>query len=167
MASMTQKIVPFLWFDNDAEEAVNFYISLFDDGKILSTSRYGANAQPPGAPDMSGKVLVMEFEIAGQKFAALNGGPVFKPNEAISFFVNCDTQAELDRIWDKIGKNGGQAQMCGWIKDKWGFAWQIGWTGHMAIMGSGDQAKADRLMQAVLKMTKYDIAAAERAADGK
>jgi predicted 3-demethylubiquinone-9 3-methyltransferase (glyoxalase superfamily) len=164
MAVMTQKIVPYLWCDRNAEEMVDFYLSLFDDGKILSKSHYG-DVTPSGGESLKGQVLVIEFQMAGQKFAALNGGPYFKFSEAVSFFVNCDTQGEIDRLWDRIEKTGGTVQECGWIKDKFGFPWQIGWT-DLATYMTGNQAQADRMMQAIFTMKKIDIATLERAAAG-
>ena len=155
-----QKITPFLWFDNNAEEAMNFYISVFKNGKIRNVNRL-----PAGTPGPAGKVLTATFELHGQEFMVLNGGPLFKFTEAISFFVNCETQEEVDELWEKLSE-GGTKSRCGWLKDKFGLSWQIIPTALGRLMGDNDPAKAQRVMQAVLKMTKIDIAALQRAYDG-
>jgi len=146
-----QKIVPFLWFDDDAEEAVNFYMTVFKDGKITDTTRYGA-----AGPGPEGSVMTMNFELNGQQFIALNGGPEYTFNEAVSFFVNCDSQAEVDDLWTKL-TDGGQEGPCGWLKDKFGLSWQIIPTEMLNYIGSSDPAKAARAMDAMQKMKKIDL----------
>jgi predicted 3-demethylubiquinone-9 3-methyltransferase (glyoxalase superfamily) len=148
------KITPCLWFDDRIEEAVNFYVSVFGDGKILSMSRQGD------------KVFTATFEIDGQRFQALNGGPLFKFNEAVSFSVRCETQAEVDYYWDKLTADGGQESQCAWLKDKFGLSWQIVPDALVKYLTDKDPAKAGRVMQAMLQMKKIDIAALDRAAEG-
>jgi len=152
-----QKITPFLWFDDKAEEAVNFYTSIFNDSKIGSISRYGDEGPGP-----AGSVMMANFSLNGQDFMALNGGPVFKFTEAISLFVNCEDQAEVDYYWDRLSE-GGETQQCGWLKDKFGLSWQIVPTALGRLMGDSDPEKAGRVMQAMLKMVKIDIAALQKA----
>ena len=156
-----QKITPFLWFNDNAEEAVNFYVSIFRNSRIVSMSRY-----PEGTPGPAGKVMTATFQLEGQEFIALNGGPEFKFNEAISFFVNCETQEEVDRLWDKLS-GGGEKGQCGWLKDKYGVSWQIIPTALGQMLGDPDPQKSQRVMQAMLKMTKIDIAALRRAYEQK
>lgn len=154
------KITPFLWYDRQAEEAANFYVSIFPNSKITAVSRYseeGANAS--GMP--KGSVMVISFELDGQRFSALNGGPHFKLTEAISFMVDCETQAEVDYYWNKLSE-GGQPHRCGWLKDKFGLSWQIVPTALSKLMS--DPAKAPRVMKALLQMDKLDIAKLEAAA---
>jgi predicted 3-demethylubiquinone-9 3-methyltransferase (glyoxalase superfamily) len=146
-----QKITPFLWFDGKAEEAANFYVSLFPGSRIVSTM--------PG-PD--GKAMGVTFELAGQQFYALNGGPQFTFTPAISMFVNCETQAEVDELWEKISA-GGQKQRCGWVTDKYGLSWQIVPTVLGRMLGDPDRNRANRVMQAMLQMEKLDSAALKRA----
>ena len=156
-----QKITPFLWFDNQAEEAVNFYTSLFKNSKIENVARYDeAGAKVSGRP--KGSVMTMTFQLNGQEFNALNGGPQFKFTEAISFFVNCETQAEVDELWNKLTKGGEEGQ-CGWLKDRFGLSWQIVPTALGELMGDKDPEKAQRVMQAMLQMKKIDIAGLKRA----
>lgn len=150
------KIAPCLWFDNRIEEAVNFYVSVFG-GEITDRSFY-----PEGGPQPAGTPLTMSFTIAGQHVTALNGGPAVQFNEAISFFVNCADQAEIDRYWDLLTADGGQEIQCGWLKDKYGLSWQIASDAIMTLW-RGDPAKAGRAMQAMMGMKKLDIAALERA----
>lgn len=150
-----QKITPFLWFDGNAEEAMKFYVSIFKNSKILSTM--------PG-PD--GKVMTGTFQLEGQPFMALNGGPKYQFTEAISLFVNCETQAEVDDLWNKLTE-GGSESMCGWLKDKFGLSWQIIPSALGRLFGDKDRAKAGRAMQAMLKMRKIDIAKLQQAFDGK
>jgi predicted 3-demethylubiquinone-9 3-methyltransferase (glyoxalase superfamily) len=157
-----QKITPFLWFDNNAEEAANFYISVFKNSKIGKISCYG-----DAGPGPKGQVMVVQFTLDGQEFTALNGGPHFKFNEAVSFVVSCETQAEVDYFWDKLISGGGQPSQCGWLKDKFGLSWQIVPSVIPRMMSDPDPAKSNRVMQAVLKMTKPDIAEMQRAYDGK
>jgi predicted 3-demethylubiquinone-9 3-methyltransferase (glyoxalase superfamily) len=156
-----QKITPFLWFDNQAEEAVKFYTSIFKKSKVLKVTRYSeAAAKASGRPKDS--VLTIEFQIEGQRFVALNGGPAFKFNESVSFVVNCKTQAELDRFWKKLSAGGKESQ-CGWLKDKYGLSWQIVPSTLGEILSSKDPAKAERVMKAILQMKKLDIKALRNA----
>jgi predicted 3-demethylubiquinone-9 3-methyltransferase (glyoxalase superfamily) len=160
-----QKITPFLWFDNQAEEAANFYVSLFKDSKILSVARYpDAVAEAAGRP--KGSVMIASFELAGQKFTALNGGPSFKFDEAISFVVNCESQEEVDYFWDKLTADGGQEHVCGWLKDKFGLSWQIVPTVFFELI-QGDSETSSRVMQAMMQMKKFDIATLKKAAKGE
>jgi predicted 3-demethylubiquinone-9 3-methyltransferase (glyoxalase superfamily) len=156
----TQKITPFLWFDNQAEEAAQLYTSIFKNSKILNVSRYG-----DAGPGPKGSVMVVNFQLEGQQFTALNGGPLFKFSEAFSFVVNCENQQEIDHYWTKLTANGGTESQCGWLKDKFGFSWQIVPTALGKLM-SGDPQKANRVMQALLQMKKLDIATLEEAAAG-
>ena len=153
-----QKISPFLWFDSHAEEAANFYVSIFKDSKILKIARYGE-----AGPGPAGSVMVVNFQIEGQDFIALNGGPLFKFTEAISFVINCQTQEEVDHYWNKLTA-GGQESQCGWLKDKYGLSWQVTPTILGELLADKDQKKAQRVMQAMLQMKKIDIAALKRAA---
>ncbi|HTK37356.1 MAG TPA: VOC family protein [Pyrinomonadaceae bacterium] len=156
-----QKITPMLWFDNNAEEAMEFYTSVFKDAKQVKVSRY-----PEGAPAPAGSVMVAEFELEGQRFVALNGGPQFKFTEAVSFVVNCDTQEEIDYYWSKLTADGGEESMCGWLRDKFGLSWQI--TPRIIYkLYSDDAASAQRTMQAMLQMKKLDIQKLQDAHDGK
>ena len=148
-----QKITPFLWFDDNAEEAMQFYASIFKDAKITSTT--------PG-PD--GKVLTGTFELFGQEFMVLNGGPQFKFNEAISFFVKCETQGEVDELWSKLTE-GGEESQCGWLKDRYGLSWQIIPNALGELLADPDRERAGRVMQAMLQMQKIDIAGLQRAYD--
>jgi predicted 3-demethylubiquinone-9 3-methyltransferase (glyoxalase superfamily) len=153
-----QKISPFLWFDSNAEEAANFYVSIFKDSKILKIARYGE-----AGPGPAGSVMVVNFQIEGQDFIALNGGPLFKFTEAISFVINCQTQEEVDHYWNKLTA-GGQESQCGWLKDKYGLSWQVTPTILGELLADKDQKKAQRVMQAMLQMKKIDIAELKRAA---
>lgn len=151
----SQKITPFLWFDSQAEQAARFYISVFRKSKILKIACCtGDPAKKLGMRD--GSVLTVEFEIERQKFLALNGGPVFKFNEAVSFVVNCKTQAEVDKYWDTLSA-GGEKRQCGWLKDKFGVFWQIVPTVLVEMLSDKDKAKAERVMNSMLQMTKLDI----------
>jgi predicted 3-demethylubiquinone-9 3-methyltransferase (glyoxalase superfamily) len=154
-----QKITPFLWFDGKAEEAMNFYVSLFEDSKVESISRYGE-----AGPGPKGTVMSVTFQLAGQKFMALNAGPEFKFTPAISFFVNCETQEEVDRLWEKLSE-GGQIQQCGWLQDKFGLSWQIVPSILGKLLNDPDPAKAARVMKAMLQMKKIDIEGLKRAAE--
>jgi len=157
-----QKITPFLWFDNQAEEAVNYYLSIFKNSKILNVARYGDDAaKVSGRP--KGSVMTVSFQLDGQQFVALNGGPVFSFSPAISFVVNCQTQQEVDELWEKLSA-GGEQQQCGWIKDKYGVTWQIVPTALGELLSNPDAAKAQRVMQAMLQMTKLDINGLQQAA---
>jgi len=157
-----QKITPFLWFDNNAEPAAEFYVSIFKNSKILNVSRYG-----DAGPGPKGSVMVVNFQIAGQEFIALNGGPPFKFSEAFSLVVNCENQKEVDEYWSKLTSGGGQESQCGWLKDKFGFSWQVVPAELGKLMSAKDRARANRVMQALLQMKKLDIAKLQRAADGK
>ena len=152
-----QKITPFLWFDNQAEEAVNFYVSIFKNSKITSIDRYGE-----AGPGPKGTVMTASFELEGQGFMALNGGPEFRFTEAISFFVSCETQAEVDELWEKLSA-GGEKGPCGWLKDKYGVSWQIVPTILGELLNDPDPEKSKRVMQAMLQMKKIDINALKRA----
>ena len=154
-----QKITPFMWFDDNAEEAVSFYTSIFKNSKVLSVSRYGETGPGP-----AGQVMVMSFQLDGQEFSALNGGPVFKFTEAISFVVNCLTQDEVDTLWEKLSA-GGEKGQCGWLKDKFGLSWQIIPTALGELLSDPNPVKAQRVMQAMLKMTRIDVKELENARD--
>jgi len=156
-----QKITTFLWFNNNAEEAANYYTSIFKNSKILDVSRYGEVGPGP-----KGSVMIVKFQLAGQEFVALNGGPQFKFTEAISLMVNCESQQEIDELWRKLTA-GGQESQCGWLKDKFGLSWQIVPTELGKLMSAKDPAKANRVMQALLQMKKLDIAKLQQAAEGK
>ncbi len=149
---MSNKITPFLWFDNNAEEAINFYSSIFKNSKTTNVSRYG-----DGAPMPKGTLMSATFELEGQRFMALNAGPHFKFNEAVSFFVNCETQEEVDDLWDKLTADGGEPGRCGWLKDKFGLSWQIVPAILGELMADKDAGKANNVMQAMLQMDKIDI----------
>jgi len=151
-----QKITPFLWFDDQAEEAVKFYTSVFKNSKIGRILRYSEEAaKASGRP--AGSVLTVEFEMEGQKFVALNGGPLFKFNESISFGVNCETQEEVDYFWEKLTADGGQESQCGWLKDKFGLSWQVVPTVLIDMLHDKDSKKSERVTAAMLKMKKIDI----------
>jgi predicted 3-demethylubiquinone-9 3-methyltransferase (glyoxalase superfamily) len=153
-----QKITPFLWFDDQAEEAVKFYTSIFKNSKVGRILRYGeeaAKVSQTGRP--VGSVLTIEFEIEGQKFTALNGGPAFKFNESISFVVNCDTQKEVDYFWGKLTADGGQESQCGWLKDKFGVSWQVVPRVLIEMLRDKDSEKSERVMKAMLQMQKINI----------
>jgi predicted 3-demethylubiquinone-9 3-methyltransferase (glyoxalase superfamily) len=160
-----QKIIPFLWFDDQAEAAVKFYTSIFKNSKIGKTARYDkAGEKVSGRP--AGSVMTVEFQLEGQKFVALNGGPIFKFTEAVSFVVNCKTQAEVDYYWKKLSAGGKEVQ-CGWLKDKYGLSWQIVPTVLGELLSSKDAAKSQRVMQAMLTMVKLDIKKLKQAARQK
>lgn len=150
-----QKITPFLWFDNQAEEAANYYVSIFKNSKIVSTTRYGEEgAQVSGRP--KGTVMTVAFQLDGQELTALNGGPIFKFTEAISLVVNCKTQEEVDEYWEKLSA-GGEKSQCGWLKDKYGLSWQIVPTALPEMLSDPDPKKSERVMHAMLQMNKLDI----------
>jgi len=151
---------PFLWFDDQAEEAANFYVSIFPNSKILAASRYGE-----AGPGPKGQVMTIQFELDGQTFTALNGGPHFQFNEAVSFVIDCADQAEVDHYWDRL-VDGGTPSQCGWLKDRFGLSWQVVPTVLHALIGDTDPAKAQRATQAMLKMVKLDIAALKAAHAG-
>ena len=152
-----QKITSCLWFDNKAEEAVNFYVSVFKNSRVGQIARYGeAGANVSGRP--KGSVMTVIFELDGQEFMALNGGPIFKFTEAVSFIVNCETQEKIDEMWEKLSKGGDKkAQQCGWLKDKYGLSWQIVPTVLAEMMQDKHPEKTNRVMQAILQMKKIDI----------
>jgi predicted 3-demethylubiquinone-9 3-methyltransferase (glyoxalase superfamily) len=151
-----QKITPFLWFDHQAEEAAKFYTSIFKNSKIGRVLRYSEEvAKTTGQP--AGSVLTIEFEIEGQKFVVLNGGPQFKFNESVSFVVDCETQEEVDYFWEKLTADGGQESQCGWLKDKFGVSWQVTPTALIDMLHDKDSDKAERVMKAMLQMKKIDI----------
>jgi len=152
------KVTPFLWFDTQAEEAANVYVGLFPNSRITSVSRYG-----DAGPGPKGSVMTIAFELDGRPFTALNAGPVFKFNEAVSFVIDCDDQAEVDRYWDALIANGGQPSQCGWLKDRFGLSWQVVPKALPSLIGGSDGAKAQKATAAMLKMTKLDIAALEAA----
>ena len=147
-----KKITPFLWFDTQAEEAMNFYVSVFKNSKVNRVAR---------GPD--GKAFTVSFELDGQEFMGLNAGPQFKFNEAVSFFVNCENQAEVDELWAKLTADGGEESMCGWLKDKYGLSWQIIPKALGELMGDPDPVKSQRVMQAMLQMQKIIVADLESA----
>jgi predicted 3-demethylubiquinone-9 3-methyltransferase (glyoxalase superfamily) len=160
-----QKITPFLWFDNQAEEAANFYSSIFKDSKIGRIASYGEEAaQKTGRP--KGSVMTVEFQLAGQQFVGLNGGPMFKFTEAISFVVNCETQEEVDYFWEKLSE-GGEKSRCGWLTDRFGLSWQVVPTVLVEMMHDKDAEKSQRVMEAVLQMDKLDIKQLQDAYAGK
>jgi len=155
-----QKITPFLWFDNQAEEAVNFYVSIFKNSKVLGVSRYG-----DAGPGPKGTVMSATFQLDGQTFYALNGGPQFKFTPAISLFVSCETQPEVDELWEKLSA-GGRKDRCGWLQDKYGLSWQIIPKTLGEMMGDKDPQKSKRVMQAMLQMSKIEIAGLKKAYEG-
>ena len=157
-----QTIKPCLWFDTQALEAANFYVSIFKNSKSGKVSYYG-----DGAPLPKGTVLTVTFQLDGQEFMGLNGGPVFKFTEAVSFVVNCETQAEIDDYWKKLSANGGQEVQCGWLKDKFGLSWQIVPTALGKMMEDKDPAKTNRVMQALMKMVKLDVNGLQQAYRGE
>jgi predicted 3-demethylubiquinone-9 3-methyltransferase (glyoxalase superfamily) len=151
-----KKITPFLWFDHQAEEAMNLYVSVFKNSRVLSVT-----------PGPNGIAQTVSFELEGQEFIGLNAGPQFKFNEAISFFVNCETQAEVDELWNKLTADGGEESMCGWLKDKYGLSWQIIPTALGQMLNDPNPERAGRVMQAMLKMNKIDIQTLQEAYDGR
>jgi predicted 3-demethylubiquinone-9 3-methyltransferase (glyoxalase superfamily) len=159
--TVTQKpIAPCLWFDNQAEEAANFYLSIFSNSKIVHVDRFSGET-----PDPNGPVLFVEFEINGQPFQALNGGPEFQFNEAVSFSIACKDQAELDYYWDALLKDGGEPSMCGWLKDKYGVSWQIVPDRLNELLRSPDRTRASQAMRQMMEMVKLDIAPLQAAFD--
>jgi|SRR5215208_4448767 len=162
----TQRIRPFLWFDNQAEEAARFYTSVFKNARIVRIARYGqAGVEIHGRP--AGSVMTVEFELDGQKFTALNGGPHFKFNEAVSLEVDCDTQEEIDYYWEKLSAGGDpKAQQCGWLKDKYGLSWQVVPAAIAEMLSDEKSEKSQRAFAAMMQMKKLDIAALKKAYDG-
>ena len=168
-----KKIIPFLWFNTQAEEAMNFYVDTFNgaphkkqESRIVDITRYEKGMDAPGADALEGKVITGIFELAGQRFMALDGGPVFKFNEATSFYVECEDQKEVDYFWNKLSAVP-EAEQCGWLKDKYGLSWQIIPTALGEMLGDPDPEKAGRVMQAMLKMNKIDIQGLKQAYDGQ
>ena len=157
---MQQKIIPNLWFDNNAEEAASFYVSVFDDGRVLSKTHY-----PEGSPGPAGEVMTVEWELNGQRFVGINGGPQFTFSEAVSFQISCEDQDEVDHYWEKLS-DGGEEGPCGWLKDRYGLSWQVVPKGMDEVFSSDDPARAQRAMQAMLGMRKLDVQALRDAADG-
>ena len=157
---MQQKIVPNLWFDTEAEEAAGFYSSVFENSRIVNVTHY-----TEAGPRPAGTVMTVEFELDGQKFTALNGGPHFKFNEAVSFEIHCETQDEIDYYWERLSE-GGEEGPCGWLKDRYGLSWQVVPTGIEELFADPDPERARRAMEAMLQMSKLDIAALRSAADG-
>ena len=155
-----QKITTFLWYDNNAEEAANFYVSVFKNSRILATTRYS-----DAGPGPKGSVMTVSFELDGQEFTALNGGPHFKFTEAISLVVHCQSQEEVDYLWTKLTEDGGQESQCGWLKDKFGLSWQITPDALLTLIKDADTAKVQRVMQAMMQMKKLDIKKLEQAAN--
>ena len=155
-----QKVTTFLWFDRNAEEAVNFYVSVFKNSRVVGTSHYGESGAGP-----KGSVMTIEFDLDGQRFTALNGGPTFKFTEAISLVVHCETQEEIDYFWEKLSE-GGQKVECGWVKDKFGLSWQVVPAILPELIGAGGE-KTDRFMAAMMKMQKLDIEQLKNAVEGK
>ncbi|HCO24960.1 MAG: hypothetical protein CME31_05600 [Gimesia sp.] len=159
--SKVQKITPFLWFNDNAEQAMEFYLSVFENSKKLNVNYYGA-----GGPGPEGSVMIAAFELEGQQFLALNGGPLFQFTEAISFAVNCDTQDEIDELWEKLSA-GGEPGQCGWLKDQFGLSWQVVPSILPELMSDPDPAVPGRVMQELMQMTKLDIARLQQAAAGE
>ncbi len=157
------KITPNLWFDGNAEEAANFYVSLLPDSRVETVSR--SPADNPSTP--AGAVLLVDFTLAGQRFTGLNGGPQFPFSEAVSFVIDCEDQAEVDRLWDALTEGGGSSGQCGWLKDRYGLSWQVIPRQLGEMLGDPDQARAGRAMEAMLRMTKIDIAEMRRAFEGE
>jgi predicted 3-demethylubiquinone-9 3-methyltransferase (glyoxalase superfamily) len=157
---MPQKIVPNLWFDTEAEEAAEFYASVFKDSRIVNVSHY-----TEAGPRPAGTVMTVEFELEGQRFIGINGGPEFKFDEAVSFAIECETQEEIDYFWEKLGEGGEEGQ-CGWLKDRFGLSWQVVPTGMEELFADLDKGRAERAMKAMLGMRKIDLAALRSAADG-
>ncbi len=155
-----QKITPFLWFDTQAEEAAKFYASVFKNSKVISTTRYGE-----AGPGPKGSVMTVEFDLEGQRFVGLNGGPQFKFTEAVSFVVNCTTQEEVDYFWEKLSE-GGQEVQCGWLKDKYGLSWQVVPTILIEFLQDKDPVKAQGVMKAMMQMKKIEIEPLKRAYEG-
>ncbi len=157
---MQQKITPNLWFDTEAEEAAEFYASIFKNSRIVNKTHY-----TEGAPREAGMVMTVDFELDGQRFTGINGGPDFKFDEAVSFLINCEDQEEVDYYWDKL-TDGGEEGPCGWVKDRYGLSWQVVPAGMEELFADSDSKRAERAMQAMLQMKKLDIAELRRAADG-
>jgi predicted 3-demethylubiquinone-9 3-methyltransferase (glyoxalase superfamily) len=155
-----QRITPNLWFDTEAEDAAAFYVSVFDNSRIVNVTHY-----TEGAPRPAGMVMTVDFELDGQRFTGINGGPDFKFDEAVSLLINCETQDEVDYYWEKL-TDGGEESMCGWLKDRFGVSWQVVPSGIEELFADADAKRAERAMQAMLQMRKLDVAALRAAADG-
>lgn len=156
------RITPNLWFDTEAEQAAQYYCSIFPNSKINNVVHY-----TDAVPDRAGEVVTVDFELDGQGYTAINGGPEFKFDEAVSFLINCKDQAEVDHYWGKFLADGGEESQCGWLKDKYGLSWQVVPDGLVELFSDDDPARADRAMKAMMTMTKLDLAAVQAAADGK
>ena len=156
-----QKLTPFLWFDDQAEQAANFYTSIFSDSNVRNITRY-----PEGGPRPAGSVMTVEFQLEGQDYIALNGGPIFKLNEAFSISVNCSTQEEIDYFWQELSADGGETGPCGWLKDKFGLSWQVNPRVLAEMLQDKDAAKAERVMKAMMEMEKIDISDLKKAYEG-
>jgi predicted 3-demethylubiquinone-9 3-methyltransferase (glyoxalase superfamily) len=156
-----QRIVPNLWFDTEAEEAANFYVSVFKDGRVLKVGRYGE-----AGPGRAGAVMVVEWELGGQRFIGINGGPRFKFDEAVSFQIECEDQGEVDYFWEKLTADGGKPSQCGWLTDKFGLSWQVVPAGFEELVTDPDPERAQRAMEAMLEMSKLDLEALRAAVDG-
>ena len=159
--AVEQRIVPNLWFDGEAEEAANFYLSVFDNSRIVSKTHY-----PEGSPGEPGTVMTVEWEVDGQRFVGINGGPEFKFSEAVSFAITCEDQAEVDRYWDALTAGGGEEGPCGWLRDRFGLSWQVVPVGMDEMLNDPDSGRGERAMKAMLEMRKIDIAALHAAANG-
>src|SRR4051794_41419192 len=157
-----QKITPNLWFDSEAEEAANFYVSVFPNSRVVSKAHY-----TEAAPDKAGQVMVVEWELDGQRFVGINGGPQFQFSEAVSFQINCDDQEAIDYYWEKLTADGGEEGPCGWCKDKYGLSWQVVPTGMDELFADPDTSRAERAAKAMFAMKKVDVATLERAAAGE
>jgi predicted 3-demethylubiquinone-9 3-methyltransferase (glyoxalase superfamily) len=162
MFKLQSKITPFLWYDNQAGDAAALYIRVFGNGRVAHTQRWGE-----GTPYEAGSVMAVSFELHGQPLIAFNGGPHFKLSPAASLFVQCDSQAEVDHLWDSLTADGGAPSQCGWLTDRFGLSWQIVPKAHMQMMSDGDSARVTRVVQAMMTMSKFDIAALQRAYDGR
>jgi predicted 3-demethylubiquinone-9 3-methyltransferase (glyoxalase superfamily) len=162
MFTLQSKITPFLWYEHEAEAAAALYIRLFGSGRVVNTQRWSE-----GSPYTPGSIMLVSFELHGQPLIAFNGGPHFKLNEAASLFVQCDDQAEVDRVWDGLIAGGGAPSQCGWLKDRFGLSWQIVPKAYMQMMSDSDSTRVARVLQAMMAMVKLDIAALQRAYDGR
>jgi len=158
---MQQRIIPNLWFDTEAEQAAQFYVSVFPNSRVVGLTRY-----PQGAPGPAGSVMTVEWELDGQRFVGINGGPQFRFTEAVSFQITCADQDEVDRYWDALLAGGGEQLQCGWLKDRYGLPWQVVPEGMEELLADADAKRAQRVMQAMLGMVKLDVEALRRAADG-
>ena len=159
--AIQQRITPNLWFDTEAEDAANFYCSVFENSRIVSIAHY-----PEGSPGEAGTVMTVEWELDGQRFVGINGGPQFKFDEAVSFGISCEDQAEVDYYWEKLSEGGSEGP-CGWLKDKYGLSWQVIPKGMDELFSDPDKSKAERAMKAMLKMSKLDVEELRRAAEGE